>query len=577
LLTLLLASAGIGAPAAGPEPTVRYRVEITAPSAIRDVLLQELDLIHWQAYADVSDEFLEQLVADARQQATDIAATLGYFSAQVNAEIVGEVPPLVRIVVDTGEPTRVASVDIEIEGPAADGAAADSAQIAALKAGWSLPAGAIFTQTAWDRAKAATLLALSNDRYAAARITASKADIDPDTHTARLAVTLDSGPAFYFGELTVTGLSRYPESFVRNQATFAPGEPYTQQRLDQFVRRLNAAGYFASVHARIDNDPAQADAAPIRVTVVEAPTKTVTGGIGYSTDTLYRATLSYSNANIDDAGLQFRSDLRLESKLQNVSVQFIPPPRAPGYADIWAAKVEHTDIEGLVTQEVVGGWSRRTTDERDQTGYTIRYYISQQQPSGAPSSTAHALYAAYDRSWRNVDDLLSPTRGWMLNAEIGGGPPGVSTEAFARGVVRGLAFIPFDLKTDLVLRAEAGAVAADTRQGVPTALLFRTGGDTTVRGYAFESLGPQEGNATVGGRYYALASAEAVRWIGDAWGIAAFVDAGNAADSPRDLEPAVGYGLGARIRTPIGPFRFDVAYGQKTHGVRIHLSVGVTF
>ena len=365
LLTLLLASAGIGAPAAGPEPTVRYRVEITAPSAIRDVLLQELDLIHWQAYADVSDEFLEQLVADARQQATDIAATLGYFSAQVNAEIVGEVPPLVRIVVDPGEPTRVASVDIKIEGTAADGAAADSAQIAALKAGWSLPAGAIFTQTAWDRAKAAALLALSNDRYAAARITASKADIDPDTHTARLAVTLDSGPAFYFGELTVTGLSRYPESFVRNQATFAPGEPYTQQRLDQFVRRLNAAGYFASVHARIDNDPAQADAAPIRVTVVEAPTKTVTGGIGYSTDTLYRATLSYSDANIDDAGLQFRSDLRLESKLQNVSVQFIPPPRAPGYADIWAAKVEHTDIEGLVTQEVVGGWSRRTTDERD--------------------------------------------------------------------------------------------------------------------------------------------------------------------------------------------------------------------
>ena len=144
-------------------------------------------------------------------------------------------------------------------------------------------------------------------------------------------------------------------------------------------------------------------------------------------------------------------------------------------------------------------------------------------------------------------------------------------------MVRGLAFIPFDLKTDLVLRAEAGAVAADTRQGVPTALLFRTGGDTTVRGYAFESLGPQEGNATVGGRYYALASAEVVRWIGDAWGIAAFVDAGNAADSPRDLAPAVGYGLGARIRTPIGPFRFDVAYGQKTHGVRIHLSVGVTF
>ena len=577
LLTTLLASANIGAAPDGQGAAPRYRVDITAPSAIRDVLLQQLDLIHWQYYTDVSDEFLQQLVADARQQTMDIAAALGYFSAQVSAEIVAEVPPRVQLTVDPGAPTLVVSVEIKVDGPAGEGAATDSALIAAIRAGWSLPEGAVFAQAAWDRAKAAALRALSSDRYAAARIVSSNADIDPDTHSARLALALDSGPVFHFGELTVSGLAKYPDSFVRNQSTFTPGEPYTQQRLDEFVRRLNATGYFASVHARIDDDPAHADAAPIQVSVVEAPSKTVTAGLGYSTDTLYRATLSYSNANIDDAGLQFRTDLRLEGKLQNISAQFSPPPHASGYADVWAGKIESTNISGLITHEIVGGWSRRTTDERDQTGYTLRYYVSRQEPSGAPSNTARALYAAYDRSWRKVDDLLSPTRGWMLNAEFGGGPPGVSTEAFARGVVQGLAFIPFDLKTGLTLRAEAGAVAAATREGIPNALLFRTGGDTTVRGYAFESLGPQEGDATVGGLYYALASAEVVRWIGEGWGIATFVDAGNAADSLRDLRPALGYGLGARIRTPIGPFRLDVAYGQKTHGVRVHLSVGVSF
>ena len=118
---------------------------------------------------------------------------------------------------------------------------------------------------------------------------------------------------------------------------------------------------------------------------------------------------------------------------------------------------------------------------------------------------------------------------------------------------------------------------ADSRDGIPSLFLFRTGGDTTVRGYAFESLGVQDGNATVGGRYYAFGNVEAIRWMGESWGLAAFVDAGNAADSVTDLSPAFGAGVGLRLRTPIGPFRLDIAYGEQTRAVRMHLSVGLSF
>jgi translocation and assembly module TamA len=127
-------------------------------------------------------------------------------------------------------------------------------------------------------------------------------------------------------------------------------------------------------------------------------------------------------------------------------------------------------------------------------------------------------------------------------------------------------------------RVEGGAVFASSRDGVPSALLFRTGGDTTVRGYAYESLGVQSGSAIVPGRYYAVVSGEVVRWINPSWGIAGFVDAGNAVDEPSQLSNlALGYGLGARVRTPIGPFRLDVAYGQEDHSVRLHMSVGLSF
>ena len=118
---------------------------------------------------------------------------------------------------------------------------------------------------------------------------------------------------------------------------------------------------------------------------------------------------------------------------------------------------------------------------------------------------------------------------------------------------------------------------ADSRNGIPSNFLFRTGGDTTVRGYAFESLGVQQGSAVVGGRYYAVASGEATHWFNDSWGVATFIDAGNATDSLQNFHFALGYGAGARLRTPIGPFRVDVAYGQDVKSVRVHFSVGLSF
>ena len=72
-------------------------------------------------------------------------------------------------------------------------------------------------------------------------------------------------------------------------------------------------------------------------------------------------------------------------------------------------------------------------------------------------------------------------------------------------------------------------------------------------------------------------SVEAIHWLNDLIGAAAFVDVGDAFDQLSDLRPAAGYGIGARVRTPIGPFRLDVAYGQRTRGVRLHFSVGLAF
>jgi translocation and assembly module TamA len=187
------------------------------------------------------------------------------------------------------------------------------------------------------------------------------------------------------------------------------------------------------------------------------------------------------------------------------------------------------------------------------------------------------VYPEYEWYWRRVDNLVAPSSGWNATASAGAGIPGVSTRGFGRVIGRYAAWLPIDRVSELQWRAEAGAVLAPTRDGIPSNLLFRTGGDTTVRGYAFESLGIRNGDAIVPGRYYALGSVEAIRWIGEGWGLAAFIDAGNAFDSLNGIHLALGYGIGGRVRTPLGPFRLDVAYGEDTNRIRLHFSIGVSF
>lgn len=555
-----------------------YRVEIAAPAPVKAAVERSLDLVRWQSYAEITPEFFDLLVADARSQARDAAEAQGYFSAIVTSDIDRlTTPATVRLRIEPGEPTTVASVDLIVVGTAVLGDSVAGELVERMRKDWSLPKGAVFRQADWTAAKIGAVQVFAVDRYAAARLVESRADVDPETHTAVLSVTIDSGPPFRFGALDVTGVQKYSESLVRNLATFASGEPYTAEALQIFLRRLNGSGYFASAQATIEAEPAQADAAPVHLRVIEAPEKKISAGAGFSTDTLYRVQLSYDNFNLNNDGLRFHADIDAEAKIQSATLRWTLPPRVPQYTDTYSANVAHTDISGLRTNELTAGWKRKTAAERDQISYGLAFYASQQMPTNAESANAHALFFEYGRTWRNVDDLLSPTRGYAVNAQIGAAPPGVSTAALGRGIVQFAAWLPVDTKTTLLFKAEAGAVAARSARDVPIALLFRTGGDTTVRGYAFDSLGPRIGDATVGGRYYAIGSAEVVRWVADTWGIAAFADAGNAADRVPDLKPVYGYGIGARLRTPIGPMRLDVAYGEATRTIRLHLSVGLSF
>ena len=198
-----------------------------------------------------------------------------------------------------------------------------------------------------------------------------------------------------------------------------------------------------------------------------------------------------------------------------------------------------------------------------------------------PPITLDVLSTTYTWTRRDVDDITNPRRGNLIQLQGSVGLGGFAVdEGFLRGFGSIVQYFPVATRDSLILRAQLGAVQAESTDVVPSKFLFRTGGALTVRCYDYESLGVEQGGAIVGGRALAVGSVEYVKWLerwGGNWGVAAFVDAGDAAARFSDLDPALGYGVGVRWRTPAGPLAVDVAWGERFEQVRVHFSVAIAF
>ena len=221
----------------------------------------------------------------------------------------------------------------------------------------------------------------------------------------------------------------------------------------------------------------------------------------------------------------------------------------------------------------------RTTVRGDiETQLALRLQHEKIEPAGGESRTSNTLTANWTWIKRAVNDLLDPTDGYLLEFQVGGGPEiALAEQDFLRLYSRFVRYQPVRGSDVFIVRGEAGVTLAESRDGIPQAFLFRTGGAQSVRGYDYLSLGVKDGDATVGGRYLATASAEYVHWFKPQWGTAVFVDAGDAADTREDFDLRVGYGVGARWRSPAGPLAIDLAWGHQERSLRLHFGVAIAF
>jgi translocation and assembly module TamA len=512
-----------------------------------------------------------------RRAEADIRGALeayGYYSPRVQGRLTGSGRDWVAVYdVEPGEPTRLGSVVVAVDG---EGVGFEPLADAVTRS--ALRPGARLLHADYEATKTALARAAFDNGFLDARFTAHVLRVDPSRRVADIELRLDSGPRYRFGEVTVEQAGLDPE-FIRRYVPIRPGDWFEPARLLQSQFVLSDLGYFATVEVQPHRERAVDRRVPITIATTPRPPRRYDVGVGYGTDTGARLSLGAEFRRLNPSGHRLRTDLRVSEIKNSVGADYrIPLGTRAG---------ETLGFATGYTDEVVGdGYSRRydfaLTLSRAPGDWQRQLYLKHRyEQSFVPDTgidTAKLLLPGMTLTRGELDDAIHARLGWSLYFDVHGGHDAIVSDvtfAQVRTQLRGV--LPLGERGRLLLRGEFGASAIDEFSELPASQRFFAGGDQSVRGYSYQSLGPVDAEGRViGGKFLSTYSVEGEWRIVGNWGAAVFYDFGGADDDP-DVPLSAGVGAGVRYRAPVGTLQFDLAHplDGDERGIRPHIGIRV--
>lgn len=524
---------------------------------------------------EVNVLWLELFRRDAPEKAKKALEPFGYYSPEitVSLETSDAGGYILRVTVVPGRQVRVTEVAVALQGPGAEEKA-----LRELVAAFPLRKGDVLLHAEYEGAKGALKARAIELGYLGAefpvhRILVSKAEAD-----ARIELTLDTGPRFYFGEASFED-GQYPESFLKRHLAFKPGEVFSHEKLHMTQLNLINSDRFSEVFLSAEKKEAVESRVPVRIRLKPAPGKRLRFGIGYGTDTGARFAVGYKDLNIFSRGHELNAELNLSERLQALAAGYIIPGRALDSFTGLQLNLKREDTKTYESSLVSLEASRTHSIGRGSLG--IVYLKLQQEDStiGTEGASSRLVLPGARFSKQRYDDLLRPTRGHRYALDVRGTDRFLGSDlGFIQILAEGNMLIPLPWRLSLLARAK-GAVTFEREalSELPASLRFFAGGDRSVRGYAYQSLGPRDASGNVvGGKHLFVASLEIEKSILQDWGAAVFYDVGNSFNSLDDIGLFQGAGLGVRYYTRVGAIRLDIArqIGVDNPKVRLHFSFG---
>ncbi|MGA1845035.1 MAG: autotransporter assembly complex protein TamA [bacterium] len=509
----------------------------------------------------------------------------GYFGGSVSVEVdAGAKPAAVIFRITPGPPFLLESVDIRLgdEGAAFDRTLPGPREIGLV------PGERAHSKAILDAQKY-LIHRLMTKGYPFAAVSRREVVADHATQRVSVRFLVDPGPVAWFGPTRIEGLHSVDETFVRGRIPWEVGDRYNEALVAGLQNRLVETGLFAVVNVRKGETLTGEGRLPVAVTVKERKHRTIKAGVKYTTDEGAGAGLSWEHRNLFGRGE--RLSLGVEATEIDHSVEgtfrkpaFFHPDRtlilrggiAEEYPDAYTSRAARG--EALVEQrfsrgvKVGGGAAVRTSqviqfDRRE--GFNL-------------------VYLPVYLDWDTSNDILDPARGGRLTFQVA---PYYDVYGADLGFVKGdlrysrYATIARHPMTVFAGRMAFGAVDGAGREAIPADIRFYAGGGGSIRGYAFQSVGPLAYGEPIGGRSLIEISAEVRVKVTDTVGLVTFLDGGSAfSETVPHFEEDLrwGTGVGVRYYTPVGPLRLDVGVPlNRREGVdrrlHIYISLGQAF
>lgn len=481
-----------------------------------------------------------------------------------------------EIQVAEGPPSRVARVTVVLEPPDAQ---TGGVSVEGLLASLALKAGDIFTVHAYEHAQKAVERAFKDNGFPFAQVKA-EASVDLAAHAVTVQITATPKLQAVFGPVLVQGVQHTEEVIIRRALLFTEGEPYDQRLVERSQDALLAMGLFESV-AVFPKRKSEPGTATMVVRVREGRHHRARVGLGYGTYEEMRWQLNWETLRLNDHILTLGTSVK-SSKIETNANGYLKRPYFLSRANTLLSDVTYGKnvYPEFSFHSLWGrfGVERAFTDRITGRVFAKGERVTEVSPEAPlakavpPSAVSPANFASFEASvtWRTTDDLLAPTKGFLLNLAAEPAEDVTNQVRFTRALADGRAYFDLTHEMVLALKLRIGAILTSVKSSkINVTRRFYAGGQGSVRGYGWNILGPcSEKGVLLGGDGLLEASAE-LRFPlkGDLKGLV-FVDAGSAFREPWHYPVSnlyYGAGFGLRYKTPVGPVGVDVAFKLKDY------------
>jgi len=574
-LSLILILFSFPAMAATP-----LRVDLTGLEApFRQNVLLFLDINKMKNDEDLTPRWIRKLHQQAPQEIREALQPFGYYVPEIRSALIEEDGQwFATYRVDKGKPVVITGRDVQWFGEGMNHPALQQSIKDYLR-----KAGKTLIHAEYEAAKNTFMNIAFSNGYPKARFTTSEWLVDLDSNTAKLTLHMDTGPLYYFGNITFLQDFLNPDLLTK-YITMEKGTPYSYEALLEFQQNLIASNYAREITITPRYEEAQDQQLPLTVIMEPITPHKFTFGAGYDSDTGIRGSARWDDRLLNRYGHHSELSAKLAWTESIIRAQYNIPVVKP-LTDRWVStasyEFDQTPDTSSATLEMETAFVRRNlADTLLYKGFVL---ASSEQFSveGEPDENT-ALYSLGGTfRFSDTEESIFPQYGDYLFIDLRGASEALlSDTSYARLHMKGRYMVGLGKNGRIDTQIEIGTTWVEDFDMYPTTLRFFAGGDTSVRGYSYESLGPKNANGvSVGGKNVVTGSLEYDHRVSESWVLAGFVDAGNAYNDK--LEDAyVGAGVGFRWLAPFGSLRIDIAYpvseNPEFNDWRFHIGFGAT-